>query len=83
MLGGWGISSEGVHLGGITIPRALVPNVAPSGDNRTRETIQERQRQRDEIIRQEEERERARTREERTEATREAEERRRAGEAGR
>ncbi len=67
----WGVSSEGLHLGGITIPSALVPLPGATGDNQTREGARERERQREEIRRQEEDREREATRNERIEAIRE------------
>ena len=54
----WGVSEEGVHLGPLTIPRALVPVPAASGTNQDLEQERERQRQREEIQRQEADRER-------------------------
>jgi hypothetical protein len=78
----WGLSPEGLHLGGVTVPRALLPLPAATGDNAQLERAREQQRQRDEIQRQEAERERRETREERIRATRErqeAERRRRGG----
>lgn len=56
----WGLSPEGLHLGGVTIPPQLVPLPAPTGDNQRLERDREAQRQRDEIQRQEEARERRR-----------------------
>ena len=67
----WGLSPEGLHLGGITIPPQLVPRPRATGDNASIEEGRERQRQRDEIQRQEDDRERQRIRDERTEAIRE------------
>ncbi len=67
----WGLSPEGLHLGGITIPRVLLPLPGATGDNASREAAAERQRQREEIQRQEAERERRDTQNERIEATRE------------
>lgn len=69
----WGLSEDGLHLGGVTIPPSLVPRPAPTGDNQSIEAEREEQRQRDEIRRQEEDRERKRTQEERAKATRERE----------
>ena len=54
----WGVSEDGVHLGPLTIPRALVPGPAASGTNQDLEQERERQRQREEIQRQEADRER-------------------------
>lgn len=68
----WGISEEGVHLGGITIPRQLLP-IPHTGTNQEQEENRERARQREEIIRQEAER----VREEAAEESRRAAERRR------
>jgi hypothetical protein len=56
----WGLSPEGLHLGGVTIPPQLVPRPAPTGDNQSLERQREEQRQRDEIRRQEEARDRRR-----------------------
>jgi hypothetical protein len=56
----WGLSPDGLHLGGVTVPPALVPRPAPTGDNQSIERQREEQRQRDEIRRQEEARERRR-----------------------
>lgn len=52
----WGVSEEGVHLGGVTIPRALIPLPGATGTNQTLDEARERNRQRDEIRRQEDER---------------------------
>lgn len=54
----WGLSEDGLHLGGITIPRALLPLPGATGDNASIERERESRRQREEIIRQEAERER-------------------------
>ena len=54
----WGVSEDGVHLGPLTIPRALVPFPAASGTNQDLEEAREQQRQREEIDRQEADRER-------------------------
>lgn len=67
----WGVSEEGVHLGPLTIPRALVPVPAPSGSNQDLEQERERQRQREEIQRQEADRERREALEESRAAARE------------
>lgn len=75
----WGVSPEGVHLGGVTIPRWLLPIPGPTGTNQDIEAERERQRQRDEIIRQEGHR----AREEARERSRKAvEERRKRGGGG-
>lgn len=60
----WGISEEGVHLGPVTVPRALVPVPPPSGTNADLEAAREQQRQREEIQRQEADRERRQARDE-------------------
>lgn len=67
----WGISEEGVHLGPLTIPRALVPFPAASGTNQDLEEAREQRRQREEIDRQEADRERRRALEESRAAARE------------
>lgn len=61
----WGISEDGVHLGPLTIPRALVPFPAASGKNQDLEQEREQRRQREEIQRQEADRERRRALQER------------------
>jgi hypothetical protein len=73
----WGLSPEGLHLGGITIPRMVLPLPAPTGDNASREAAAERERQRQEIQRQEAERQRRETQQERIDATREEQNRQR------
>jgi hypothetical protein len=70
----WGLSEEGLHLGGITIPRALIPNPRATGDTQSQQAERERQRQRDEIQRQEADRARRATQEERNRAAQEARE---------
>lgn len=75
----WGVSPEGVHLGGITVPRWLLPIPGPTGTNQDMEEDRERARQRGEIIRQEEERAREEARERSRKA---AEERRKRGGGG-
>lgn len=67
----WGLSEDGLHLGGLTVPRALVPLPGPTGDNQSLEAAREQQRQRDEIRRQEEAGERRDTLRERARAIRE------------
>ncbi|MDR0788179.1 MAG: hypothetical protein LBG44_09995, partial [Gemmatimonadota bacterium] len=37
----WGLSPDGVHLGDLTIPRALLPLPGPTGDNASREAARE------------------------------------------
>jgi hypothetical protein len=54
----WGLSPAGVHLGGITIPRELLP--IPMTSSEREAEVRERQRQREEIQRDEAERERRR-----------------------
>jgi hypothetical protein len=49
----WGMNDKGLHLGPITVPRALIPNARSSGTNKEVEAAREAQRQRDEIQRQE------------------------------
>jgi hypothetical protein len=77
----WGISEEGVHLGPLTIPRALVPFPAASGTNQDLEEAREERRQREEIDRQEADRERREALEERNAAARERREREQSGES--
>lgn len=66
----WGVSDEGLHLGGVTVPKELVPVPRATGDNQSLEAAREKQRQRDEIRRQEEVRERRDTLDARSRATR-------------
>lgn len=73
----WGLDGDGLHVGGVTIPRELIPSPRPTGDNATREAGAEVQRQRDEIRRQEEDRERRETQDERIDATRQSQDERR------
>jgi hypothetical protein len=61
----WGLSPDGLHLGDVTIPRALLPLPGATGDNASREAAREEERQRQEIIRQEAERQRRETQDER------------------
>lgn len=75
----WGLSPEGLHLGGVTIPRELIPLPRSTGRNAELEEARERARQRAEIIRQEEDR----ARREALERTRKAaDERRKKGGGG-
>lgn len=67
----WGLSPDGIHLGDITIPNEVVPMPRSTGDNMTREAIEEERRQREEIRRQEEMRARRDTMQARTRAIRE------------
>lgn len=67
----WGLSPEGLHLGGITVPRGLLPLPAPTGDNQSLEAERERQRMREEIERQEEATDRSQRQRERIEEMRE------------
>lgn len=66
----WGLSEKGLHLGGITVPREVLPLPRSTGTNADQEAAREKQRQRDEIRRQEEDRERRRARETSNEETR-------------
>lgn len=66
----WGLSPDGLHLGGITVPRELIPIPRATGDNASLEAAREKQRQREEIQRQEDRRARERAREEAAKATR-------------
>jgi hypothetical protein len=67
----WGISEEGIHLGPLRIPRALVPFPPASGTNQDLEQDREQRRQREEIDRQEADREVRRARDESNAAARE------------
>ena len=78
----WGLSPDGLHLGGLTIPRELLPLPGATGDNASIQAEREQQRQRDEIRRQEEDRQRRETQDDRIDATRQDEERRRASDRG-
>lgn len=78
----WGLAPDGLHLGGVIIPRAVLPLPAATGDNQSMEAARERQRMREEIQRQEAERERAETERERIEAARRRAEEARSGGAG-
>lgn len=71
----WGVSPDGIHLGGITIPSAGFPPGGGDPDKRAR--AEEQQRAREEIDRQEADTERRRVREERIRATRERNDRER------
>jgi hypothetical protein len=75
----WGLSEKGLHLGGITIPKALLPVPRSTGTNADQEEERERIRQREEIIRQEGDRARE---EERERSRKAAEERRGRGGGG-
>jgi hypothetical protein len=73
--GRWGVSPEGIHLGGVTIPsEGFTPG---GGDPDKRARAEEQNRTRSEIDRQEAEAERRRVREERIRATRERNDRER------
>lgn len=67
----WGLSPDGLHLGGITVPPELVPRPAATGDNAQIEKEREQQRRREEIQGQEQRREREAVQRERARATRE------------
>jgi hypothetical protein len=49
----WGVDEKGVYLGGIRIPKALVPTPRATGTNKELEAERQRQKQHDEIQRQE------------------------------
>jgi hypothetical protein len=66
----WGLSPDGLHLGGVTVPRALLPLPGATGDNQQLGEQRERDRQREEIRGQEDAAERRRIQDERIEATR-------------
>lgn len=68
--GKWGLSEDGLHLGGFTVPKELVPRPRPTGTNQDLERARDEQRQRDEIRRQEADRERREARERSTAETR-------------
>ncbi len=74
----WGLSPDGLHLGGVTIPREILPLPGATGDNQTLEAERERIRMREEIQRQEGATDREEARRERTEAIRQREEANRA-----
>jgi len=74
-----GASEDGLHLGPLTIPRALVPFAAASGTNQDLEQDREQRRQREEIDRQEADRERRRALEESNAAARQRRERQQSG----
>ncbi|MEX2583765.1 MAG: hypothetical protein WD766_10855 [Gemmatimonadota bacterium] len=67
----WGLSPDGLHLGGVTIPRAVLPLPAATGDNQQLEEERERLRMREEIQDQAAGQDRERTSDERIEAIRE------------
>lgn len=72
----WGLSPEGIHLGGVTVPRALLPIPLATGDNATLDEARQARRAREEIQRQEDDRARRQAQEEaarRTRARKEAE----------
>jgi hypothetical protein len=50
----WGMDEKGVYLGGIRIPKALVPTPRATGTNKELEAARQQQKQHDEIQRQEE-----------------------------
>jgi hypothetical protein len=66
----WGVSEEGIHLGPLTVPRALVPFPAATGTNADLEEARDQRRQREEIDRQEADREVRKAREESAAAAR-------------
>lgn len=68
----WGLDGDGLHLGGVSVPRELIPNPRSTGDNATIQAGRERDRQREEIQRQEQDRQRRETQDERIQSTRDA-----------
>jgi hypothetical protein len=66
----WGVDEKGVYLGGIRIPKALVPTPRASGTNKELEAARQRQKQHDEIQRQEEAAARKKTQDEAIKETR-------------
>lgn len=78
----WGVSEKGVHLGGVTIPKQVIPLPRATGSNQKLEEAREKERQRKEIRAQEEDRQRRRTRAERAKATRDREDQQRKKEKG-
>ena len=78
----WGLSEEGLHLGPVTIPSALIPKPGATGTNQKREEAEREQRERDEIRRQEDDRARRQGQEEAIREARERAEAERQGRAG-
>jgi hypothetical protein len=80
----WGVNDKGVHLGPVTIPKALIPNARSSGTNKEVEAAREVAKQREEIDRQETDRARRAAQAEAIRTAREHadEERRKAKESG-
>jgi hypothetical protein len=66
----WGVDEKGVYLGGIRIPKALVPTPRATGTNKELEAARQRQKQHDEIQRQEEAAARKKTQDEAIRETR-------------
>jgi hypothetical protein len=66
----WGVDEKGVYLGGIRIPKALVPTPRATGTNKELEAERQRQKQHDEIQRQEETAARKKTQDEAIKETR-------------
>lgn len=66
----WGVDEKGVYLGGIRIPKALVPTPRATGTNKELEAERQRQKQHDEIQRQEEAAARKKTQDEAIRETR-------------
>jgi hypothetical protein len=73
--GRWGVSPEGIHLGGVTLPPATFPPGGGDPDKRARAEEQERARR--DLDRQQADQERRRVRDERIRATRERSDRER------
>lgn len=81
----WGVDEKGVHLGGITIPRALIPTPRSSGTNATVEAARQKEKDHQAIQEQEAERERRRVQAEairETRARKDAERAKKAEEGG-
>lgn len=66
----WGLSEKGLHLGGVTVPKEVIPLPRSSGSNQKQEQAREEQRQRDAIRLQEERRAVEEARKQSTKATR-------------
>jgi hypothetical protein len=76
------VDEKGLHLGGITIPKQILPLPPSTGTNQKQEEGRKAQREREEIQRQEEARERREGQKESIEATRKRKDEERARERG-
>jgi hypothetical protein len=66
----WGVDEKGLHLGGLTIPKQILPLPPSTGTNEKQEEARKEQQQREEIQRQEEARERRKGQKEAIQETR-------------